>query len=103
MVDASQAKEYLSVCERKHQFELKNGEALKNLHQLSFKLEIIEKEVFLYHSNEQGCDFSNWIWEVVGDKKLAVELYIRRGDKPAFQSKLNDRISELEEAVRDLS
>lgn len=103
MVETSEAKEYLSVCEHEHQFELRNGESFKNLHQLSFKLEVVEEEVFLHHSNEESCDFSNWVWDVVGDKKLAVELYIRRGDKEAFRNKLNERIAELEEAIKDLS
>ena len=103
MTSPREAKNYLSVCRSEKFFVLKTGEKLKNLHQLSFKLEEIEEEVFLHHSSKEGCDFSNWVWDVVGDKKLAVELYIRRGDKEAFQEKLNERLIELEEAIRDLS
>lgn len=103
MTTPQEAKNYLSVCEQEKWFVLKTGEPLKNLHQLSFALEEMPEEVFLYHSNQKKCDFSNWIWEVVGDKKLAVELYIKRGHKSSFQETLNNRIRELEELAMDLS
>ena len=51
-----------------------DGRYLKNLDELKDALEQMTDEVFLYHSNEEKTDFSNWVKDIIGDEKLSRDL-----------------------------
>ena len=60
-----------------------DGRYLKNLDELKDALEQMTDEVFLYHSNEEKTDFSNWVKDVIGDEKLSRDLlkYTTKAEK----------------------
>lgn len=51
-----------------------DGQILSDLKELSAALRKMEKSVFKYHVNNEKNDFSQWVEEVLGDKKLAREI-----------------------------
>lgn len=55
-------------------FRCCNGWVIKNLAELETALREMNDDSFRYHCNEAKCDFSNWVKDVIGDKKLARDL-----------------------------
>lgn len=55
-------------------FWLCDGRILRNLHELADALENMSNDVFEHHVNKEKNDFSSWINDVIGDKKLANDL-----------------------------
>ncbi len=51
-----------------------NGQILKNLKELSESLEKMSDEVFKYHATKERNDFANWVKDVFGEEKLALDL-----------------------------
>jgi predicted metal-dependent HD superfamily phosphohydrolase len=51
-----------------------DGRYLKNLEELKDALKQMTDEVFQYHSNADKTDFSNWVSDVIGDRKLSQDL-----------------------------
>ena len=51
-----------------------NGDIVKSLRELLRELKIMNDEAFRYHVNKDKTDFSKWIREIIGDKKLAADL-----------------------------
>ncbi len=56
-------------------FWSQDGRTLKNLQELAAALKEMSDETFRYHLNEAKNDFSNWVRDVVGDEKLAGDLW----------------------------
>ena len=56
------------------QFYSSDGKVMKNLSELSIALAEMSDETFSYHSNATKTDFSNWVKDVIGDEKLAMDL-----------------------------
>ena len=56
------------------QFYSSDGKVMKNLSELSIALAEMSDETFSYHSNATKTDFSNWVKDVIGDEKLALDL-----------------------------
>ena len=56
------------------QFFSSDGKVLKNLSELSIALAEMSDGTFSYHSNATKTDFSNWVKDVIGDEKLALDL-----------------------------
>ncbi len=56
-------------------FWCQDGRTLKNLQELEVALKEMSDETFRYHLNEAKNDFSNWVRDVIGDDKLAGDLW----------------------------
>jgi len=55
-------------------FWLCDGQILKNLKELAESLKKMKNEVFNYHVTKEKNDFTNWVKDVFGEEKLALEL-----------------------------
>ncbi|MDD4860337.1 MAG: hypothetical protein PHR56_09095 [Dehalococcoidales bacterium] len=51
-----------------------DGRTLKNLAELQTALREMPDDTYQYHANDEKNDFSNWVREVIGDEKLALDL-----------------------------
>lgn len=56
---------------KENYFFLKDGTVIKDLFELSKKLDSMPEEVFKHHVNDERNDFYNWIKDVVKRKRLA--------------------------------
>ena len=56
------------------QFWTADGRAIKNLFGLSRAFEEMSNEVYTYHANENKNDFSSWVQDVFGERRLAKRL-----------------------------
>jgi len=57
-----------------HYFSLCTGALVKDIKELAFILEYLSDEELNHHINSGRNDFSNWIRDVFGEKKLAEDL-----------------------------
>jgi hypothetical protein len=55
-------------------FYCHDGTIFTDVNELAAGLATMADETFCYHSNPEKQDFSNWVRDVVGDKKLASDL-----------------------------
>lgn len=55
-------------------FYVCNGSIIKNKEELLECLKKIEVQEFLHHVNKEKNDFSNWINDILDDKKLAQKI-----------------------------
>ncbi len=55
-------------------FRVHDDGILRNLKELAEALNTLSDEIFSYHSNSEKKDFSNWVRDIIGDKRLAKEL-----------------------------
>lgn len=55
-------------------FFSRDGRVIHSLNELSEALPDISDDNYLYHANHGNNDFSNWIRDVFGDKKLANDM-----------------------------
>lgn len=76
-------------------FHLDNGLKVSNIRDLVHQLEIMSKETFNAHVNEDKNDFANWIKHVFKDDKLASRLH-KADEKEQIIKLLEQRIVELE-------
>ena len=51
-----------------------DGRVFKSLQELEAAFNEMTEETFRYHSNETKNDFSNWVRDVIGDEKMALDL-----------------------------
>lgn len=51
-----------------------NGDIVKSIRELLKELKIMNDEAFRYHVNKERSDFSRWVKEIIGDRKLASDL-----------------------------
>ncbi len=65
---------YLGDAPPEHCFWVNNGPILKNLEELANALLHMGEDTFSHHVNNDKNDFSAWVNDVLGDKKLANEL-----------------------------
>ena len=68
------ARARLADVAQEKQFWCSDGRVLKNLSELVVALKEISDETFRYHSNETRSDFSNWVYDIIGDEKLSRDL-----------------------------
>lgn len=94
MVTKEEARKYLCDAAPGQCFWVNNGPILKNLDELANALPEINDETFNHHVNREKNDFSNWVNEVVGDKKLANDLLSSRSKESALK-KIKDRLNSL--------
>ena len=55
-------------------FYVHNGMTIKNLDELAVALNLMDRETFEYHVNNDKNDFSNWVDAIINEKTLAKEL-----------------------------
>jgi len=58
----------------KFSFYVCNGKILKNVGELRDELKTMDDGTFTHHVNQEKNDFSNWINDIIKDKKLAKDL-----------------------------
>lgn len=85
---------YLQDVTPEKSFWVSNGWVIRNLQEMPAALENMSDDTFVYHANNEKNDFSTWIREVVGDKKLAANLAKVKSRKSALTS-VNRRLKEL--------
>jgi hypothetical protein len=55
-------------------FYCHDGTIFSDVNELAAGLATMADETYYYHSNLEKQDFSNWVGDVIGDKKLANDL-----------------------------
>ena len=71
-----------------------DGRVFRNMGDLGEALPSMAEETFAYHWNEERCDFSNWVRDVIGDEKLARDL--AKSSNPAQAARrVSDRVAFL--------
>lgn len=71
-----------------------NGMIFKNLYELESGLKNMSDEVYAYHAGVEKNDFSNWINDIIGDVRLALELRRCRSRDEAYR-KVSNKIKSL--------
>jgi len=94
MVNRDEAKRYLNDVAPEQCFWVNNGPILKNLDELANALPDISDEAYQHHVNKERNDFSIWINDVVGDKKLSNDLLSSRSKESALK-KIKSRLGSL--------
>ncbi len=80
-------------------FWCQDGRVLQNLQDLAAALKEMSDETFRYHLNESKNDFSNWVRDVIGDEKLAGDLWVSTTRAQAA-SYVTDRVGYLKRRSR---
>lgn len=52
-----------------------DGRMIRSIRELKEALEFMSDEAYAYHANREKNDFSNWIKDIIGDEKLARDLF----------------------------
>jgi hypothetical protein len=71
-----------------------DGRVFRNLRELAEGLENMSDEAFLYHSNDEKHDFSNWLNDIIEDEKLGRNLSAPLTRREAAK-RVNDRVTLL--------
>jgi len=98
MVKKSDASAYLADVSADKYFWVNNGGVLKNMCELLAGLEEMDERTYSFHANSAKNDFSKWVEEIIGDKKLSNELGMAK-DKKSAADKVKKRIEKLRNAV----
>jgi hypothetical protein len=86
--------EYLKDVPPEKSFWASNGWVIRNMEELPKALENMADETFTSHVNSDKNDFSTWIREVIGDKKLASIMQKVKNRQSAIDA-INRRIKQL--------
>ena len=70
----SSAKKLLADVPEDKRFWVSDGRSLRNMAELEAALKQMSDETYSYHVNEEKCDFSTWVRDVIGDDELADNL-----------------------------
>ena len=77
-----------------HVFRCHDGRQLRNMRELEQAFSSMDEETFVYHSNSEKKDFSNWVNDIIGDDKLARDLAKVQGPTRASKA-VGDRVAFL--------
>jgi len=94
MATKDEARKFLSDVASESSFWVNNGPILKNLDELSNFMQAANEDTFKHHVNADKNDFSNWINNIIGDKKLANDLLSSK-TKDSMIKKVNNRLNSL--------
>ena len=72
--EKSQPEKLLAKVPAQYVFYCHDGSVFADLRELAEGLRIMSDEIFVYHSNLEKRDFSNWVRDVIGDEELANAL-----------------------------
>ena len=75
-------------------FWCSSGQVFRNLNDLAAGFESMSEDTYKSHANKDKNDFKNWVTDIIGDKKLAMELLKARSKKSAAE-KVKKRVAEL--------
>lgn len=98
MTSKEEARNYLRNIQPEQCFWVNNGPILKNLEELANALPQIGDEAYSHHVSSEKNDFSRWINDVVGDKKLANDLLSSKSKKYASK-KIRNRLNSLKKKL----
>jgi hypothetical protein len=73
----------------KHVFWCCDGRVFRSMRELAEAFDSMTDETFAHHSNQDRCDFGNWVRDVIGDGKLARDL-----DKSQAPTQAGRRVAE---------
>lgn len=68
------AEKLLAKVPEEHVFYLHDGRILRGVGELGEALKNMSDKTFVYHSNANKQDFSNWVKDIIGDERLARDL-----------------------------
>lgn len=83
-----------------HHFHCTNGEKYSNLEELRKGLKKMNSEHFNFHVGQKHNHFANWIYDCVGDVKLADTIRPLTNQKE-METKLTSRINVLKKRKRE--
>jgi hypothetical protein len=75
-------------------FRSYDGEILRNLRDLAHALSVMTDETFAFHVGAQKNDFSNWVRDIIKEKKLAADL-AKSPSRSESATRVADRITFL--------
>ncbi len=73
-ISQEQAQKILARVPEEYVFRCQDGRIFRDMRELAEALATMTDETFAYHSNAEKKDFSNWVIDIMGDKKLAQDL-----------------------------
>lgn len=73
-----------------------DGKVFCGLVDLAQEITAMPQPVFNHHCNSKKCDFTNWIFDVLGDEKLAKDMSATKGIRPKIENLILKRASQLE-------
>lgn len=94
MSTKEKASAYLRDVPPEQCFWVNNGPVLRNMEELANALPQMSDENYSYHINKEKNDFSRWVNDVIGDKKLANDLLSSRNRESASR-KIRSRLNSL--------
>ncbi len=74
-------------------FWVHEGPIVKNLKEMLAALKKMKRDTFKHHVNREKNDFSRWVSEVLGNKKLAEKLKKTRSKK-GFMEKIESELKQ---------
>ena len=92
MVTKNEARKYVADVPPEQCFWVNNGPVLKNIEELANALQEMSDESYRHHADKEKNDFSNWIRDVIGDKKLADDLLSSK-NKESTLKKISNRLN----------
>ncbi|MFH1589480.1 MAG: DUF5752 family protein [archaeon] len=97
MIDAEK---FLTDVRYDWSFWFTDGTIARNIYELVNTIEVLEDKDFCYHVNEdhQKNDFARWIDEVLGNSKLANDLWSEM-DKHKYVRKIRRRVKQIEKQL----
>jgi hypothetical protein len=94
------AQDVLKEHEGDNRFYLQEGPPIASMYELVYMLRDMSDEQFEYHVNHERNDFSNWVHDVLGDRKLAADIRNLK-DKRNMVLRVAERYGEHLEQLRD--
>ena len=98
ILNKEEAGRYLCDAAPEQCFWVNNGPILKNLGELADAMAEMSDQTYSYHSSREKNDFSRWVNEVIGDKRLANELLSSKGKHSALK-KIRHRLNSLKKTA----
>ena len=98
MTKQDEAKRFLGDVNQQQCFWVNNGHVLKNLEELASELQTMGDDTFKHHVSKERNDFTNWVNDVVNDKKLAKDLLSSKNRESALK-KVRSRVNALKKKM----
>lgn len=89
---------YLENVVEEKRFWCNDGVVLSNLEELNSALKKMSDETFAFHVNADKNDFVSWVYDVIGDVKLAQNLS-SCNDKKEMAKKIRARITYVKKKI----
>lgn len=93
-INREMASRFLSYVPEQNRFWCVDGNVFNNLAELESGLKLMSAKIFKSHVNAEKNDFSNWIYDVIGDIELA-ESIRKCKDKKTLLQRVASRVDHL--------